>query len=233
MTETIHEQGVITPGAVASGALQSNRINPCETVAGETTNVRIAGESGTAPMAPVSGSPRRRTTRGNRSRKGRRKTTSRVRRHAQPGVIWQHTPRGTFEAAKILDAEGYIVGKTTGPDPVFDLVGRSPEQAILVKVVRPRQPVHGAARVAELYLNEIRRLQPYCRTADDRIEIWTFSREIGLARYRVFGWGIGNAGTIAKLLKTRQESALDPQKNQELSANQPNRNSPCPDGVSG
>ena len=54
MIETITTgQDVIAPGARASGALYSNRINPCEAVAGETTVIlhTAPGESkaGTAP----------------------------------------------------------------------------------------------------------------------------------------------------------------------------------------
>ncbi|ABS56540.1 hypothetical protein Mboo_2026 [Methanoregula boonei 6A8] len=37
MTTEINEQDVIAPGALASGASYSNRINPCEAVAGEIT----------------------------------------------------------------------------------------------------------------------------------------------------------------------------------------------------
>ncbi len=36
---TTTEQDVIAPGAMASGASYSNRINPCEAVAGETTDI--------------------------------------------------------------------------------------------------------------------------------------------------------------------------------------------------
>ena len=49
MTTETHEQDVIAPGAIASGASYSNRIIPCEAVAGETTNVRRDLGSGTAP----------------------------------------------------------------------------------------------------------------------------------------------------------------------------------------
>ncbi len=39
MIQTTTVQDVITPGGIASGALYSNRINPCESVAGETTTI--------------------------------------------------------------------------------------------------------------------------------------------------------------------------------------------------
>ncbi len=47
-----NEQDVIAPGAMASGAWYSNRINPCEAVAGET-NVTICGDAGGAVPAPI------------------------------------------------------------------------------------------------------------------------------------------------------------------------------------
>ena len=54
-----NEQDVIAPGAIASGALYSNRINPCGTVAphcsqvaGETTDI-VCGAAGGVSPAPV------------------------------------------------------------------------------------------------------------------------------------------------------------------------------------
>lgn len=44
MTTETNEQDVIASGAIASGATYSNRINPCEAVAGETT--KISGTRG-------------------------------------------------------------------------------------------------------------------------------------------------------------------------------------------
>jgi len=47
MTTETHEQDVIAPGAIASGASYSNRISPCE-IAGETTTILTETGSGTA-----------------------------------------------------------------------------------------------------------------------------------------------------------------------------------------
>ena len=50
---TTTEQDVIAPGAMASGASYSNRINPCDTIAGETTVILHTAtggnNAGTAP----------------------------------------------------------------------------------------------------------------------------------------------------------------------------------------
>jgi len=236
---TTHED-VITPGAIASGATYSNRINPCGTVsqecshvAGETTPSLIPEE--TRPQhAGTTPAPRRRTVKGRKyGNASRRKNPAPAGLTARPKENWQHVPRGTWEAADLLAAEGYIVGKTTGPAPVFDLVGRSPDQAILVKIVRPRQPVTGAARVAELYLPEILTLRPYYRLASDIIELWVFSKEAGLLRYRVFDWGIANTKTITKILKIPPATAPVRQNVPQNYSDQQTRNSPCPVSVSG
>jgi len=230
MTTETHEQDVIAPGAIASGASYSNRISPCE-IAGETTNVLLP-EAG-AETIP-GGTPKtshRRTVKSRKTRAG-----SRRKRRAgsdSPHEIWLRPPKGTFEAANILAAEGYIIGKTTGPAPVFDLVGRSPEQGILVKIVRPREPVRGAARVAELYLPEILLLRTYSRSPADNIELWIFSREIGLARYRVFDWGIANVATVTKLFKTQPMKNPVRQTGNKCPVDQQTRNSPSPDCASG
>ncbi|WP_292369692.1 hypothetical protein [Methanoregula sp. UBA64] len=217
------EQGVIAPGAIASGATYSNRIIPC-TIAGETTNVLLP-EPGTKKLPGGTGrTSHRRTVKNRKTRAGSHRKTKAG--SARPHEIWLRPPKGTFEAAKILAAEGYIIGKTTGPAPVFDLVGRSPEQGILVKIVRPREPVRGAARVAELYLPEILLLRSYYRSPADSIELWIFSREIGLARYRVFDWGIANVTTVTKLFKTQPSGKVAGQTGQKNLVEQQTRNSP-------
>ena len=48
---TTHED-VIAPGAIASGAWYSNRINPCEAVAGETRVICRAGKGGELTAGP-------------------------------------------------------------------------------------------------------------------------------------------------------------------------------------
>ena len=53
MIQITAEQDVITPGGIASGALHSNRINPCAPVAGETTVILHTATGGsTAGAAP-------------------------------------------------------------------------------------------------------------------------------------------------------------------------------------
>ena len=235
------EQDVITPGAIASGASYSNRINPCGTVAphssqvaGETTQSPIPEEDSRPQHAGTTKSSRRRTVKGRKSGKtSQRKGTAPKGRTARPKENWQHHPRGSFEAAEFLAVEGYIVAKPIGPDPVFDLLGRSLDREIIVKVVRPREPVRGAARVAELYLPEILMLKPYYRSPEDFVEFWVFSREAGLARYRVFDWGIANVATITKLIKTPPAPVRETQNVKNPPADRQTRNSPCPVSISG
>jgi hypothetical protein len=232
MTTETNEQDVIAPGATASGASYSNRMSPCE-IAGETTP-SLTEEVNKPQHTGTTKSPRRRTIKSRKSGKtSRRKGTALKGQTTRPHVNWQHPPRGSFEAAEFLAGEGYIVAKPIGPDPVFDLMGRSRDQEIIVKVVRPREPVRGAARVAELYLPEILMLKPYYRSPEDFVEIWIYSREVGLARYRVFDWGIANAATITKLIKTPPAPVRETQNIKNLPANGQTRNSPCPVSVSG
>ncbi|HVP97044.1 hypothetical protein [Methanoregula sp.] len=52
MIQTATVQDVITPGGIASGALYRNRINPCETVAGETNLILRTGKGGGLTLGP-------------------------------------------------------------------------------------------------------------------------------------------------------------------------------------
>ena len=52
METRTNEQDVIAPGAIASGALQSNRISPCQKLAGEPTLIIRAGNGGELALGP-------------------------------------------------------------------------------------------------------------------------------------------------------------------------------------
>ena len=232
MTETTNEQDVNAPGAIASGALYSNRINPCGTVTvtestatGETPAVPAPENAGGADESKTPGSVRPRTVRTARRRKG-----ARTRKPKLPGV---HPARGTFEAADILVREGYFVGLVRGRGAVFDLVGQSPAGTILVRIVRPKAPVANAREVREIYEKDIRAIQPFCRTPSDNIQFWVFSRETGLARYRVFDWGIGNVTTMQKIFKTKTDKMSDTKSAATGQPVQRARNSSCPECQTG
>ena len=223
---------MIDSGAVTSDTTHSNRISPCEPpAAGKTTDLLFPETDAGKTTAGTGKTSRRRTVKNRKTRTGshRKGRTQSASSHEN----WLRPPKGTFEAAKILAAEGYIVGKTTGPAPLFDLVGRSSEQGILVKIIRPREPVRGAARVTELYLPEILLLRSYYRSPADSIELWIFSREVGLARYRVFDWGIANVTTVTKLFKTQPITSPKGKTIRKYRVDQQTRNSPCPNSVSG
>ena len=49
---TTNGQDVIAPGTIASGAMYSNRINPCENVAGETTLIIRTEKEGELTLGP-------------------------------------------------------------------------------------------------------------------------------------------------------------------------------------
>jgi len=228
MTETTNEQDVNAPGAIASGATYSNRINPCATVtvtestaAGETPVPSITENIGGTNEPGTAGFARPRMARRKRHGKG-----ARTRKAKLPGI---HPPRGTFEAADILAGEGYLVGRMQGRAAAFDLVGQSPEGSILVRIVRPKSPVANAREVRELYENDIRAIQPFCRAPSDNIQFWVFSREAGLLRYRVYDWGIGNVSTMQKILKEKSGTASNKKSTNIERSNQRARNSPCPE----
>jgi hypothetical protein len=173
--------------------------------------------------------PRRRTVKGRKKRRpknagGRAATGKRA------GL---HIPRGVFEAIDILTEEGYITGRIDDPAIVFDLVARRGRHTILIHVVRPKEPVGTAREVRDLYEQPIRRIQPYWTSPDDDLQLWVFSREVGLIRYRVYDWGIWN---VEKVIKSMQKSEK-PQSSVEIATQEPvirrARNSPCPDAQTG
>lgn len=231
---TTNKKDVIAPGTDIFDATYNNRINPCGQCAGETNGIHSAEEPGTPPRVTKAGRLRPHTVKGRKRGKGhRRHTKNPGGRTTQPNEVWQHPNRGTWEAAGILKDEGYTVGKTIGPDPAFDLMGNSPAGSILVKIVRPKKVVSTASGIRELYLDDILRLQPYYLSPADVIEIWVFSRETGLLRYRVFDWGIGNVRQMNKLIKKQPEKVPDSPDTPCEPANGQTRNSPCPASPTG
>jgi len=118
----------------------------------------------------------------------------------------KHTNRGVYEAAAILNAEGYMVGRVMDHGSLFDLMARKGSATMLLRVVRPKEPVNGARQVTEQYENSVRWMQKYYRSEEDNLQFWVFSREKGLLRYRVYDWGIGNEQTMKKLRKNTGES---------------------------
>ncbi len=118
------------------------------------------------------------------------------------GHTGEHVSGGVFEAATILTAEGYTVGKVLDPSSPFNLMAwKGGATLLLVSVVRPKEPVSGASEVTAQYEAHVHRLQKYYTSDADNLQFWVFSRKKGLLRYRVYDWGIGNEQTMQKLIK--------------------------------
>jgi hypothetical protein len=175
--------------------------------------------------------PRRRTVRERMKRRaknpgGRTTTGKNAGQHIRPGIV---------EAAEILIAEQYIVGKVIDPGSPFDLTGYRRDGTILLRVVRPKQSVANAADVRKAYYKEIREIEPWWKSDTDNIQFWVLSRENGLLRYRVFSGGIWNVSTMQKtaqkthIIPPVQETATGKQEIRRM------RDAPCnitPTGIS-
>jgi len=168
--------------------------------------------------------PRRRTVKGRRRRRGKNPggkatTGQNAGQHIRPGIV---------EAAEILIAEHYLVGKIIDPNSPFDLIGYKEDDIIRLRVVRPKQNVTNATEVKELYEKDIREIQPYWKSDADNIQFWVFSRENGLFHYKVFNGGIWNVDTMQKMKQKKQavqsvqETAEDAEEIRRM------RDAPCP-----
>lgn len=193
-----------------------------------------AGCSGRAEQGPGAGLQkqysRRRTVRGRKTRRRRKNPGGRAANGPNAG---QHIRPGIIEAAEILIAEGYIVGKVIDPQSPFDLIGYKREGCILLRVVRPKQDVTKAAEVVEAYEKEIREIQPYWKSDADQIQFWVFSRDKGLLRYAVFNGGIWNAGTMQKIMQKKPVDKPAPQTAEISDEIRRMRDAPCTDAQTG
>jgi len=149
--------------------------------------------------------PRRRTVKGRKTRRNRKRKNPGGRAGNGPNA-GQHIRPGIVEAAEILIAEQYLVGKIIDPNSPFDLIGYKEDDIIRLRVVRPKQNVTNATEVKELYEKDIREIQPYWKSDADNIQFWVFSRENGLLRYKVFNGGIWNVETMQKTTQKKQET---------------------------
>jgi len=164
-------EDVIAPGAIASGASYSNRINPCETVtapgspaAGETTNTGNAGG--------VAGTPKRKHS------------------HCSPFV---------HEAWHILQDHGYTPFRLTGnpalPDTVTATKGHT---MLLVSVVRSRRQVPDGHTLRELFPGRVDHARAMAKSSPYRIMIWVNSPVYGWRYYRAEIGGISYDWDMAK-----------------------------------
>jgi hypothetical protein len=163
-----------------------------------------AGRTETGPGAGIKrGYPRRRTVKGRKTHR-KRKAKNPGGRAANGPNAGQHIRPGIVEAAEILIAEGYLVGKVIDPKSPVDLIAYSREDTIRLMVVRPKQYVTNAIEVRGLYEKDIRTIQPYWTCDNDNIQFWVFSREKGLLRYKVYAGGIRNVGMMQETTQKKQ-----------------------------
>jgi hypothetical protein len=186
---------------------QENTISPVPDVASSQGAIEpdlipagagCAGRTGTGPGAGgQKGYPRRRTVKGRKRHRNRRKKNPGG-RAANGSNAGQHIRPGIIEAAEILIAEQYIVGKVIDPRSPFDLMGYRREDTIFLRVVRPKQDVSNAVEVMGMYEKEIVEIGPFWKSDADNIQFWVFSRKKGLFRYQVYNGGIWNVETMQK-----------------------------------
>jgi hypothetical protein len=160
----------------------------------------LAGTGCAGRTGPEPGTGREKTSPHRRQQK-KKKTGTGTRKNPARKKHGKHVPKCMYEAMTILLKEGYIPGKVQDQESVFDIVALGRRGSLLLRVVRPKEPVANARDVRELYEDEIRRLEPYYRSDGDDIQFWVFSRKNKLIRYRVYDWGIGNVETMQKIMK--------------------------------
>jgi hypothetical protein len=114
---------------------------------------------------------------------------------AQKSTTGKHVSSMVMEAMRILKDEGYFVGRLSGSDLPFDLIGVLDHTVLFVKAVRAKHPVKNAAGVARYFSGEIRKIQPLWQHDSDNFQFWVFSKVAGLLRYRVYRGGIWNEST--------------------------------------
>jgi hypothetical protein len=211
----VEEQDRMPVGADGAGRQKSGTCN-----SGIETNTGTRPRQRTTPCSTPS-----RTKKASRKKPGCKARTAR----SSGG----HIPSGIFEAARMLRAEGYRVSRVLEPGFPFQLLAWNRNGTLLVRVVRPREPVANAAGARDAYDTLIRQMALVWQSPEDNLQFWIFSRENGLLRYRVYDWGIGNVGTMDKIMKTGAKSAPVTGTAAPACPVQPVRSAPCTISPSG
>jgi len=165
MTTATAEQEVSAPGRKASGALQSNRINPSGTVptagagipAGETTVILRTCRGGELAVGPE---------------------------------IYTRCNAIIIDAMHIQECLGYLpilVRKSKIP---LDLVGLRADGALIVEVVRSRKPLPDAPTVLDRCRTEIDCLRTMKSPSQCRKMLWVYSPQCRWRFYDVYPGGI-------------------------------------------
>jgi hypothetical protein len=171
---------------------------------------------------------RRQTVKAKKAQGGARKTRKRTARKNPAKPAGRNVPGGVTEAARILTAWGYIVGRVTDPDCPIHLIAHKGREMLSVTVVRPREPVRNASDVRYYHSREVLELQPYWNSDADNIQFWLFSRAVGLLRYRVFRGGIWNVETMQNGWQEKRAAMADQESANEEVAVQKSRTAPFP-----
>jgi len=167
------EQDVIAPGAMASGASYSNRINPYGTApiasgpaTGETT-ITMCGNAGGGATKPV-----------------------KKHSHCSPYV---------YEALRILQDHGYTPHRLTGnadlPGAIIATKGRT---TLMISVIYSRKQVPDAHTLRERFPGRVDQARALVTTSPHRCMIWVSSPVIGWRYYRADIGGISYDWDLAK-----------------------------------
>jgi len=166
-------QDVTAPGAMASGASYSNRINPCtvvpisHTVTGETTTV--CGNARRVPQTPT-----------------------RKHSHCSPYI---------YEAMEILKDHGYAPFRLTGDRnlPGAVIATKSPV-TLMIAVLYSRKQVPDSHTLRARFPETVDYVRALVKTSPHRCMIWISSPVIGWRYYRADIGGISYDWNLAKEL---------------------------------
>ena len=160
-----NEQDVIAPGAIASGALYSNRINPCGTVAPHSS--QVAGETTTIILHTTEGGDQ-----------------------AESHKRYSRNSSHVHEAMRLLATYQYMPVRLAESSLPISIIGFKQDDPLLVFVISARKPVPSAARLHEDFKDPVEYL---CRMAGSmryRIMIWVHSPACGWRYYTVYPGGL-------------------------------------------
>ncbi|MFZ1898544.1 hypothetical protein [Methanoregula sp.] len=159
------QEDVITPGAIASGATYSNRINPCGTVSHESS--QVAGETTTIILHPGEGG-----------------------KQAVSHKRYSRNSSHVHEAMRLLATYEYNPIRLAESSLPISIIGFRQDDPLLVFVISARKPVPSAARLHEDFKEPVECL---CRMAGSmryRIMIWVHSPACGWRYYQVYPGGL-------------------------------------------
>lgn len=154
---------VIEPDQIVPGATESNRMISRED--GQSQDSPLADELTVIVHEPVDGCTGKRLTRAN------------------PLV---------YEAKTILREFGWLPVRLIEPDLPINLIGMKGSSAMLILVLRSRNPVPSGAVLRELFPEIVRQVIALVPVVHYRIMIWVYSPRCGWRYYIVYQGGLRN-----------------------------------------